>query len=820
MPNNTATAYFRITPIDAENGWGDSSSLSFYLDNKPPEWIAASGVSGDTTITFWFDELVDETVATNTANISLSGGLTTESISGIGTDEWATKTPMPTARYNHSAVAINGKLYVAGGDADSDALSALEVYDPVTNSWTTLISMPTARSSPAAAAIGGKLYVAGGYNSGYVSTLEVYDPSTDSWTTLSSMPTARHYAATAAIDGKLYVAGGYGSNYVSTLEVYDPATDSWTTKASMPFPRYDAAAAAIGGKLYVAGGFDGDFYLNTLDVYDPTINGWTTLTSMPTARRYAIAVAIGGKLYVAGGWNGSNLSTLEVYDPATDSWTTATSMPTARRDAAAAAIDGKLYVAGGYGSSGRLSTLEVYSALPSRFDLALTSGQTLPSSESSVILTASNISDLYGNTAASLDTTFYPLSGEVPSISIDPLTGIQSGDIVVSYTIADAEQSTINLRAEYSTDSGDSWQIATITGDTSDISSANYSGSLTWQSRTDLPGQAFNEVSFRIIPRDHPTVTGDPDVVVFGLDNKPPEWIAAAGAIGDTTTTFWFDELVDETTATNTANFSLSGGLTIESIGGMGTDSWMTKASMPTARYGAVAAAIGGKLYVAGGNDGSIYVSTLEVYDPATDSWTTATSMPTARDRVAAAAIGGKLYVAGGYNSGYLSMLEVYDPATDSWSTATSMPTARYGAVAAAINGKLYVAGGHNSSGYLSTLVVYDPVTDSWITATSMPTARYGAVAAAIGGKLYVAGERDIGSISRYGFIDKLIEPERYRRIPANPTSSNPFRWLVVQIERERRRISPTIFSIYRGDSKVGSGSVIRHIRSGLPNNR
>src|ERR1700674_1581572 len=62
------------------------------------------------------------------------------------------------------------------------------------------------------------------------------------------------------------------------------------------------------------------------------------------------------------------------------------------------------------------------------------------------------------------------------------------------------------------------------------------------------------------------------------------------------------------------------------------SDTWTTKASMPTARYALGSAEIDGKLYAVGGVIGlSGYLSTLEVYDPATDTWTTRSSMPTAR---------------------------------------------------------------------------------------------------------------------------------------------------------------------------------------------
>jgi len=110
-------------------------------------------------------------------------------------EQWATKAPMPTARAESAAGAINGRLYVAGGDDGTKPLAALEVYDPSTDTWTAKTPMPAAINAAASAVINGQLYVAGGAvltnpaQPGPFSTLYSYDPTTDAWTTLAPMPT-------------------------------------------------------------------------------------------------------------------------------------------------------------------------------------------------------------------------------------------------------------------------------------------------------------------------------------------------------------------------------------------------------------------------------------------------------------------------------------------------------------------------------------------------------------------------------------------------------------------------------------------------------
>ncbi|MBU1662113.1 MAG: hypothetical protein KKD28_11655, partial [Chloroflexi bacterium] len=170
------------------------------------------------------------------------------------------------------------------------------------------------------------------------------------------------------------------------------------------------------------------------------------------------------------------------------------------------------------------------------------------------------------------------------------------------------------------------------------------------------------------------------------------------------------------------------------------TDTWTSRASMPTARgYLGVTAASNGKIYAIGGSVGMSPLATVEEYDPATDTWTTRASMPTARYGLGvAAASNGKIYAIGGPGP----FVEEYDPATDTWTTRASMPTAQSAlGVVAASNGKIYAIGGENGGGPLATVEEYDPAIDTWTTRTSMLTPMNNlGVAAANNGKIYAIG--------------------------------------------------------------------------------
>ncbi len=185
------------------------------------------------------------------------------------------------------------------------------------------------------------------------------------------------------------------------------------------------------------------------------------------------------------------------------------------------------------------------------------------------------------------------------------------------------------------------------------------------------------------------------------------------------------------------------------------TDTWSTKAPMPTPRHGLAVAVINGVLYAVGGysfNTCNCDLSTLEAYDPVSNTWSTKAPMPTAREGLVVGAINGVLYAVGGsLNGSNLSSVEAYNPVSNTWSTKAPMPTPTTGPAGDVVDGIFYVAGGANSSGSLSTLQAYDPATDSWLTKTSMPTPHY-LLGAGVANEIFYAlgGYQNIATVEAY----------------------------------------------------------------------
>ena len=133
------------------------------------------------------------------------------------------------------------------------------------------------------------------------------------------------------------------------------------------------------------------------------------------------------------------------------------------------------------------------------------------------------------------------------------------------------------------------------------------------------------------------------------------------------------------------------------------TDSWARLPDMPRARDHFQAVVVDDTLYAIGGRQGPLgtELGETDAYDLANGAWRSRLApVPTRRGGFAAAALGGRIFVIGGETPGAaLSTVEAYDTRTDTWETVDPMPTARHGIQATVCGGGIYVAGGGATAG-------------------------------------------------------------------------------------------------------------------------
>jgi len=181
------------------------------------------------------------------------------------------------------------------------------------------------------------------------------------------------------------------------------------------------------------------------------------------------------------------------------------------------------------------------------------------------------------------------------------------------------------------------------------------------------------------------------------------------------------------------------------------TNTYTQKASMNYARWGMIAVACNGLIYVFGG---SSYGEVCEVYNPKTDSWTVmATPIPAGIRYVGVMGVtdGTYIYL---YGQNYLYR---YDPATDTYTLLNNSPPYDLDiwGVMAYKDRKIYILTGHKDEAK-DYVMIYDLDTDTWTTGTPAPVRLYGSVREnpIVGDKIYVIqGQREGGEFFSRVFI-------------------------------------------------------------------
>lgn len=233
-------------------------------------------------------------------------------ISQAAFGQWKELTPTLMPTFYNSAIALDGKVYFAGGIQNvSIANNKVEILDLATNT-VTQETLSAGRGGIMVAAHKGKIYFAGGfkYNGSFSSctsynNVDILDAASGNITT-ATLSEPRAFGSAVVLGDKILFAGGYaltGPNITSlaVVDILDTETEEWSVD-SLSQPRGDLAGAVYKGRAYFCGGALNlltSASTNRIDIYDP-VAGWS-IDSLSAARNACSAVSIGDYLLVAGG---------------------------------------------------------------------------------------------------------------------------------------------------------------------------------------------------------------------------------------------------------------------------------------------------------------------------------------------------------------------------------------------------------------------------------------------------------------------------------------------------------------------------------------
>lgn len=120
---------------------------------------------------------------------------------------------------------------------------------------------------------------------------------------------------------------------------------------------------------------------------------------------------------------------------------------------------------------------------------------------------------------------------------------------------------------------------------------------------------------------------------------------------------------------------------------------WRSRAPMPEGRQGHAMVALGGRLYVVGGEGPS---DRTLIYDAKANRWTTGASLPAGRDHLRAVAWKGEVWAIGGRNGGVTARVDIYNPMDDRWRPGPSLPRAMSAMAVGVLEDGLHVVGGEH----------------------------------------------------------------------------------------------------------------------------
>ena len=185
---------------------------------------------------------------------------------------------------------------------------------------------------------------------------------------------------------------------------------------------------------------------------------------------------------------------------------------------------------------------------------------------------------------------------------------------------------------------------------------------------------------------------------------------------------------------------------------------WSELPPMRRARGGAAAVVTGDRLYVIdggpqpyGADEAPPPYRLLEVFDFRTGTWSTGSPPPVAVHHVGAAALGGKIYLAGGRltHEDSSAAFVSYDPASDRWTRLPDLPEGEMSSLGVvAAGGRVVVFGGDDEVGWEDgggrvspSAWAFDPATKRWARLPDLHVERHAFGYAVTGDRIYaIAG--------------------------------------------------------------------------------
>ena len=261
---------------------------------------------------------------------------------------WEGLAPLPVGRSAHTAVLLQGSVYVGGGyeeksNADSKKSYRLDIYNVTTNRWD-YSSITTPYSLFAMTVVDDKLIIAGGCNDTHMVSNKVYVLDRGRWKDYSTMLTGRVHFSAVGYRSMLITVGGIIKingkwTALATTELLDTSNGCWYTCDDLPVSRSQLKAAVVNNVLYLLGGYtaglkpSSQVFTASLDNLSSHQLKWQSLPDTPWC--HSTPVVLYNKFFITVGGRRSTDKTSQTsevcaFNPSTGVWKQKANAPVAR----------------------------------------------------------------------------------------------------------------------------------------------------------------------------------------------------------------------------------------------------------------------------------------------------------------------------------------------------------------------------------------------------------------------------------------------------------------------------------------------------------
>ena len=297
-------------------------------------------------------------------NASLTGETSRMIFNTDSQSEWVYATPMQEARKNSSVTALDGKIYVLGGENATDSLKNFAVYDTEKKTWETLPDYPSTTTGICKAAMfayNNEITVVGGQTDTsatgkLLNAVYAFNTETKPWQKKADMAEGRTNLAAAVSKDKLYAWTKAGET--DKAEIYDIKTDTWES-AVMPDTSTVIDAASVDNRVFVLKEDGEKMFWQEYLPEDNVFEEAGTECPFATSDKYKASAAISGKIYMV---KATDTKEVLVYDAYVDEWSQISAMNLTKKDSVLVASGNDVYSIGGEKSGyGVLDVVEQYS---------------------------------------------------------------------------------------------------------------------------------------------------------------------------------------------------------------------------------------------------------------------------------------------------------------------------------------------------------------------------------------------------------------------------------------------------------------------------